>query len=105
MTPEEKAVRMARQRRLDHSTRVPAIRYEVHRRWAHIPTGSEVWIAHDNQGTCERRGDDWCFGTYGSRSTGGEGAQAYLIEKATEEARRRWEEFIAEMQARGRVFG
>lgn len=101
MTPEEKALRVARMRRLGHSTRVPPIRYEVHRR-PDLPT---IWVAHDNRGTCEKRGDDHCFGAHGSISTGGATAQAHLIDRATEEARRRWATFVTDMQARGKVFG
>lgn len=98
---EKRALLLARMRRLGHSTRVPAIRYEVHRRVDH----PSIWVAHDNQGTCEKRGDDYCQGVHGFHSTGGANAQAYLIDEATKDARRRWATFVTEMQARGKVFG
>lgn len=98
LAPPASAQRRARIRQ--HTRRVPAVRYEVHRNGKH----PSIWVAHDNRGTCERRGDEHCFGSRGAHITGGPTAQAYLIDEAVKEVRREWAAFVAEMQARGKVF-
>lgn len=85
-------------RRRAHTTRVPS-RMVIHAR----PDNPRIWVAHEITGTCEKRGDAYCYGN--GRSTTGAVHFVELFARIDVGARRRWDAFVTAMQARGKDFG